>query len=717
MSKEFSEFDAPSLTNEFSEFDSDSLPSVPDMGPNPSLMSLPDDYDQGPSMDFASPESQTHEREMQNRKTLLGKAKSLGIGALSAAPFKEEIGAAAESLIPGKGTVLDRYRKSRDENIKFWEEEKRLGGGYGLAGQIAGSIPSAVLSSALPGGLIAQGAQLGAAAGLDSSDADLTRGQLADAGINSAIGAAIGAGGAIAAPYVGKAIGKVYSAVRHPVATAEKMAGDAAQIPQKAVDFFAEKIGKSSQARRGFGDMKITSDDMKSPAMQALKNLSERQNPQVTAEANTVVAGPSKQQIAAERVLKEDIAQGIKRDLATQEKEASDRAIMSEKQEFESSNRKSMLDAEERRIAEAQKEAQSSGDPNVTNPLIQAQESNRASSDADFERFVVGQRSNGRAPKLTPEQSIDYSNLSPKERSLFVVPRGGKDPVAPRNPAYNRMTTEQMRLDELPDEMLTPSQLSDREDLVRMSILDQERGQMRTGYQTGVNGRSQILPAKNDANAYSDTSVMNKDAKRSDMGKVALEAIRSKSGNQKLQQQMQSINDNIVSRGRTTPKANDQIVSMYEDVDPILRARNETVFQQNSQDPIRNNAEDRLSNIIAGRERLQSLAPKIGAAVGGVTGLATGGLSGAYIGGVAGKSMASNLMSKSDAMGNLGNKITQHALKTLDQPSTLQNLASRNDSVGHIFKWVIGGSPEGISARIYAAQNNPAVREAMKDSD
>lgn len=386
---DYSEFekDPPS---DYSEFESlapnpNALPEVHDQGPNPSLMAVTDDGDQGPSLDLASPEAQTHQSELERRKTLMGTFRSVAGGIARAAPFKEELPAAVDALSqPGK--FSENYYKNRDANADFWDKEKELGGDIGDYAHGATKLSQIPASLLLPGGPLTQMAIVGGLEGLDASEGrvtDLAHGDLsgvaADVGQGAGVNAGLGKTFEHFAPVAVSGIKKAATVLRHPIATAENAVGGIFQTGQKVLDKVAEKVGpaaRRSAARKGFGDVKITGnpDAQPSPMMAALQRLRDRPQDPITgpltpqpgpmatpnAEAAERVAGRDAEAWAREQARKANSGVGqAERDAA----QAVDAKLQGPYDEF-------LTRQEEARIRQARVAKANSSDPDATNPAI-----------------------------------------------------------------------------------------------------------------------------------------------------------------------------------------------------------------------------------------------------------------------------------------------------------------------------------------------------------
>jgi len=122
--------------------------------------------------------------------------------------FADEATAGVESLFTDK-----TYTQARDESRAAYEAAKNANPNTYLAGELGGGVATAFIpglnlaKGASLAKMAAQGAGIGAAAGLGASEADLTEGELGGALADTAIGAGLGA---VAAPVIA-AIPKVAS--------------------------------------------------------------------------------------------------------------------------------------------------------------------------------------------------------------------------------------------------------------------------------------------------------------------------------------------------------------------------------------------------------------------------------------------------------------------------------------------------------------------------
>lgn len=173
-----------------------------------------------------------------------GGAKALGRGALQGATlgFGDEIegamGGGLQALVNSlpdsvrdelglvKADSGDAYRYVRDEdraaNAKAEAEHGNLYTGGNIAGGLLVPIPGGVAKTA--GKAALQGAGLGAAAGLGSSDADLTKGEYGRAAVDTLVGGVTGAAGGAGGHYLAEGAGKIAPYIANHLPTREDVA-------------------------------------------------------------------------------------------------------------------------------------------------------------------------------------------------------------------------------------------------------------------------------------------------------------------------------------------------------------------------------------------------------------------------------------------------------------------------------------------------------------
>lgn len=100
------------------------------------------------------------------------------------------------------------YRAYRDAERRKYQAAEEANPGASLAGTVAGGIGTAFIPG-LNAMSVPRAAALGGAASLGGSDADLTQGELGEAAVDTAMGAALGGTLQKAVPAIGKAIGGV----------------------------------------------------------------------------------------------------------------------------------------------------------------------------------------------------------------------------------------------------------------------------------------------------------------------------------------------------------------------------------------------------------------------------------------------------------------------------------------------------------------------------
>lgn len=160
-----------------------------------------------------------------------GGAALRGFGQGVTAEFGDELGALIQANLQRTANILpegslewagisndydqepvDVYRDARDGNRAQLAVDRQQHGGAALAGNVAGSL---VLGGATPGaGTYAQATGLGAATGLGMSEADLTRGDVGGAALDTAIGAGLGAVGKAVGDRVAAGVGRIAAPIR-----------------------------------------------------------------------------------------------------------------------------------------------------------------------------------------------------------------------------------------------------------------------------------------------------------------------------------------------------------------------------------------------------------------------------------------------------------------------------------------------------------------------
>lgn len=152
----------------------------------------------------------------------------------------DEAAGAGEALmkkLQGDQTPLtDLYRQGRDESRNLYKLAEQENPSSYLGGQVAGAIAPALLTGgASIGGLAAQGALQG----LGSSEADLTKGELAGAARDTGIGGAIGAGAGFLGNQlsklpIGQAVGYVGDKLKGGAEDLARLATGTTGLPEKA---------------------------------------------------------------------------------------------------------------------------------------------------------------------------------------------------------------------------------------------------------------------------------------------------------------------------------------------------------------------------------------------------------------------------------------------------------------------------------------------------
>jgi hypothetical protein len=185
--------------------------------------------------------------------------------------------------------VVDDYRAERDiEREKNRAAEEANPKSY-LAGQVGGGVVGGVAAAALPGGAastlgraVASGAGYGAAAGLGNSEADLTRGDVKGAVVDTIAGAGAGAGGGAAGYGVAKiaeATRRAFSAALNDSKMVQSLGTYLKNITEKGGPPAARRAAAGrlmNEARKAAGDTPLEVDNF---AQLAAKLREEAANP------------------------------------------------------------------------------------------------------------------------------------------------------------------------------------------------------------------------------------------------------------------------------------------------------------------------------------------------------------------------------------------------------------------------------------------------------
>lgn len=171
------------------------------------------------------------------------------------------------------------YRQARDENRASDRAAQEAHSGAYLGGEVAGGLATLAAAPAGAGlsGAVKGGSMIGAGAGLGSSEADLTRGEYARAGIDTGLGMAGGAsfaaGGYGAAKAAAWAKDKVLSRTAGAIDRATRDAGELAakKASQTLNSENASLGGVSASAMKLFNHAKDILADPLAPAAQKLR--------------------------------------------------------------------------------------------------------------------------------------------------------------------------------------------------------------------------------------------------------------------------------------------------------------------------------------------------------------------------------------------------------------------------------------------------------------
>lgn len=220
-------------------------------------------------------------------RMLLDKAKAagLGVGQGALAGFADEaagVGAAAmQPLANAMGypeqTMGEAYREARTVARKTHDQARADSPWTYGAGQVAGGLGQigalgwAGMPMAARGAqAVRQGAALGALSGLGGSTADLTKGEVGGAAVDTGIGAGVGAAASWLLP---KVTDKVINYFKNPVAQTKVGLGEAAQVPQRAYEGVAERVGRTDMAQKSTSAAGDVAGPLASAQVKALRQI------------------------------------------------------------------------------------------------------------------------------------------------------------------------------------------------------------------------------------------------------------------------------------------------------------------------------------------------------------------------------------------------------------------------------------------------------------
>lgn len=204
-------------------------------------------------------------KRISERNERTAKNAILGVGQGGLSDFADEaagaVGAVVQPLANKLGypeqTMGEAYREGRDharlEHARAKEEDPwayglgKVAGGIGQIGALgAGGVPVALRG----GKAVAQGAALGGVSGLGGSNADLTKGEVGGAALDTGIGASLGAAASWLIP---KATDTAAAYLKNPLNQLKEKLGLGMQLPQKAYEGAAEQVGKLPIAQKSSG--------------------------------------------------------------------------------------------------------------------------------------------------------------------------------------------------------------------------------------------------------------------------------------------------------------------------------------------------------------------------------------------------------------------------------------------------------------------------------
>lgn len=658
-----------------------------------------------------------------------------------------------------KTAIRDYLRRAEEQNPGTAATSKVLGG---LASGIAG-----------PAGKLATLAQ-GALAGYGASDKSGTD-ALPDA-----------AGGAVAAHYGGKALEAAGAAGRGALQAGTRLAGHALELPGRGVAALEEWLGGKGIAQRGgdapialgdeLGDtsgqiaLKRAARDTGSPPVQtdAETPMAEAKAMQQTADGTVPAEKPAARpklrvqhhaqnfdamdtKEAMSVLAKEDprIKAGIGYDNAKgaiSDKDAAD-ILAHHERSTPVLNKIARENNPNAALTQAAREPTEQEEQSVIAALdrlaARGREpfnagAGRAQANDDFLRWKAGQDALGRSPKLTPEQAALYSGMTPEEKAAFIVPRGGGD----KNPAYRRMTDEQLAMDQIPDEQLTPAQRNERSMLVRRGLEDDG---FRTGYDPGDHAPGYDRPTAsapssemgpNDLKIWDQIVKNGRDprtplpAELQPKGETKVLGARKNAGPRQPIQATEPETRTNYDAGQTGayPRLVDNDATRTRVKPGVATEQQKTAPWEPKPESV--SARARLQKQANGRRLMKRAAPVAGL-VGGVTGFAHGGPMGAAAGMMAaatGKGAAGAGIDVATVLGQHLRAVADKSMrpelfaqKLASDPRLATELAKRPGKIGQagrsIAEAVQQGGANAAKARAWTIANQPWFQEQLQSDE
>lgn len=170
----------------------------------------PDKYLADKKEEGFNPDSYLGNKESPQQNSQYSPLQSAGLGALMGGSLgfadEAEGGIKALANAPGnKKSLKELYQQYREVARQKYDEAQKENPKSYLAGNLAGGVATGVATGGLGEG-IAGAAGLGALTGLGSSNADLTKGDIKGAAIDTGVGGVLGAGAGALANKVGSAL-------------------------------------------------------------------------------------------------------------------------------------------------------------------------------------------------------------------------------------------------------------------------------------------------------------------------------------------------------------------------------------------------------------------------------------------------------------------------------------------------------------------------------
>ncbi len=575
----------------------------------------------------------------------------------------------------------DSYRSGRDYSRKIGDEAQaefptEFGGGNLIGGVASGVLGATIL----PGGLAAkgmqavkQGAILGGLTGLGNSRADLTKGEIGGAALDTAGSAALGAGTSYLAP-------KIMSAAKNPIAQAKVALGEAAQWPQKLYEKGAEIVGRSGIAQKASSAAGDVAGNLASAEVKGLRQVIEN------AEMGSALASSLR--------------------ASTEKLGGAGNKLVS-----------AMTPEEKSQVAQAMTELLHTRGLKDVTPEFVAQNMDNLAAGAGLElENLTGNNFLRMANKRDPKWWVNAGEGVRKFWGSKLLAGEQIDPRLAQQYGLNREVADSMGKGEV-DRMGRPFVEGGQPGVYQNSV-SSINGKLdpRAAALDRIKSRAQARQASSPDNIKTNPVL-----RRPTPEEMAAQASGAKpSGgmtDEALGGYASDVRDHRVAQGYNPDAPGKTFDELFPTLSPKAQAAAKAE-QESGQ--LRDAASGRLRDIATGRNFLEQKALP---AIGGVAGFMKGGIAGGALGAATGARGVRGL----DIAGELGqnlatsgrDSIRQSVLKMASDPIKLKRLADLPGGVGNSARWVLqkAQDPAAFTARAYVLSLQPEFRKMLGNDD